>query len=213
MDDESADHFGDDVSVIVWKKWTKKGGTEKMNRKIELMENIKDFQNTDTRLVAKAAGKRTTASLALTPAMELVLAQTARWRGQKLVWKNEKVMEKVWQHTLIMKDNGKTCKGPGRSVGLQLTDLGMKWPRYDVSVSPDIRYMNLVEVCPDGVKNFLISGRKRKILGNLDRDMNIQRGKKDPTKVVLTKRASEEWTQTPKHCLGTGSERKKTADK
>ena len=34
------------------------------------------------------------------------------------------------------------CKGPGRSGRLQPDDVGLKWPRYDVRVSPDNRNMN-----------------------------------------------------------------------
>ena len=56
-----------------------------------------------------------------------------------------------------------------RAVRLQLGDSGMKWPRYDTSISPDSRSMNLKETCLDDVKNMMICGQK-KIFERLGRE-------------------------------------------
>ena len=92
--------------------------------------------------------------------------------GKKVVEINkEEVMERVWMHTMMRKVSWKECKGPaGSSVRLQLEDVGMKWPRYDVIVAPDSRNMNLKETCPDDLKKNDCHVVQRKVVESLGRE-------------------------------------------
>ena len=80
--------------------------------------------------------------------VEHVLATNSVVAWATSCWKkNQEVMEREWNHTLMSKVSWKQCTGSASSVRLQLGDSGTTWPRYDVIVSPNSRNTNLKETC------------------------------------------------------------------
>ena len=79
------------------------------------------------------------------------------WRGQKVVGiQIEDVTENGLKYSMMRKVGGMECKGSGSSARLHLENVGIKWPIFDVTVSPESRYMNWKEMRLDDVHKMVI---------------------------------------------------------
>ena len=97
--------------------------------------------------MAQAATKRKTTSLASFQEMKHMEVEHVLATKSVVAWATC-----CWIIELVKrKDSGSTVKG---KVSYNIRVFGMKWPRYDVIVSPDCRNMNLKETYLDvNVKN------------------------------------------------------------
>ena len=76
--------------------------------------------------------------------LEHVLATNREVAWANSCWKKKRGRDgkRGCAFTMMRKNIEKECEGPGSFARLQLEDLEVKWPRYDIIVSLDNRNMN-----------------------------------------------------------------------